>query len=218
MVDPTNVAVKENAVANADTLRLVIETHRDEMERHESMIGSVFNWTLTILLALGAGFVGLATADAWTTLGSWSLRQAIVRLSVAGFCPLIAALAIAEMMERKSAYNKNARIVARASELLGLFEENHFRTVHDPLYPREWRRWGEAARPAHKFLPLFHTVVLLCPGRWHISDSVVYLGPCRPSRFGMKALRSMPTSHLKSRFIATQHSRSFEQRISLPGC
>lgn len=139
-----------------EMLRFVNKIHRHEMERHEQTIGSIFNWTLTTLLALGAGFIGFASSNAWH-----NSHQPLLRLLVGLLGFAMSLTAIKEIVERKDAFNANARVVARVSILMDLFDDNRFGREHDPLYPSEWKGWGGEARSAAKFLPTFHSLVLL---------------------------------------------------------
>jgi hypothetical protein len=140
-----------------ELLQFVVETHRDEMERHEEEMGKTFNWTLTILLALGAAMLGFAGSTGWGRLPvHWPLQLTVSLTSV-----LIASVASVEMVRRVRAYDINARVVAHASALLHLFEPNYFSPQHPPLYPARWKNWGDPTYPATKDVPSFNVVVLM---------------------------------------------------------
>jgi len=140
-----------------EILQFVVEIHRTEMERHQKLIGNIFYWTLTIILALGVATIQLAGSQAWhLNLRQWPLKVTISAVSCA-----IALLAIAEILKRLAAYDTNARVVVRASKLLHLFDSDTFAPRHEPLYDAAWLVWGDRNYPAHKFLPTFHAAVLL---------------------------------------------------------
>jgi hypothetical protein len=141
-------------------LRFVVRIHRSEMERHQKQIGNVFYWTVTIILGLGIAVIQLIGSDHWTSFApKWPLRVIVSTASLA-----IAVLAITEIIKRLSAYDSNARVVVKASELLSLFQDDVFGLTHPAIYEQSWRAWGDRNHPAHKFVPWFHVVVLLCMG------------------------------------------------------
>lgn len=74
---------------------------------------------------------------------------------------LMGMLASLEMNQHLKAYRSNARVVAAASELLGLFRDNEFGGAHKALYPEKWKNWGQEDYRGTRLVPWFHIQVVL---------------------------------------------------------
>lgn len=143
-----------------ETLQFVVESHRKEMERHQTIVGNIFFWTQSIMLAMGAANFGLAgSATGHVFMSRWQFRLSISAISI-----LIPLFAMIEIFDRGRAYDANARVVVKASKLLHLFESNVFSRAHEQLYEESWLHWGDRNHRSYKFKPIFYSVVLCLLG------------------------------------------------------
>lgn len=142
---------------DSDTLRFVVDQHREEINRHQDAVGKIFNWSVTIILALAAGFFTLRGSEGWSKMAYQS--QLLVCVVIAVVCGLIALLASREMYKRVHASDENARVIVKASRMLSLFEIVNDAS-NEALYPKKWLSWGDRTRPSTKISPWFNILAL----------------------------------------------------------
>ena len=143
-----------------DSLRILVDKHRDELHHHEDYISSVLTWTLTIMLALIGAYLAFVSTDQMKNHPDWLLK---LKIGMTILLAVLAALAIRELFSRVEAMDANARIIVTASQKLGFFDKNNFGQT-EPLYPEIWLTWGDRNYSSTKIMPTFHLLVLLVVG------------------------------------------------------
>jgi hypothetical protein len=135
--------------AQTQVLLEISKFHREELGRHEKLAADIYQWTCTLLIAiLGAELAWYGTDASKSFNPRWPVPL-VVSLASCG----LAALASREISKRRSAYDANARIIAKAALLLKLFSKYTFETGEIQLYPDHWKNWGDRNFPATESSP-----------------------------------------------------------------
>jgi len=123
-------------------LKLVHDTHRKEIAFHREALDRVFQWTTSLLLAIGGGLIVIGPKIS-TSYGIGGPLLITVAVGVICF------FAIKLTNGNAKDINTNAKIVVKTDRLLKLFEPNYFKN-DEAIYPEDWMMWGKE-RDAAKY-------------------------------------------------------------------
>lgn len=118
---------------NIQLLMFLIKIHREEVQNHLTTVGSVFYWTITIILGITAAIFGASSGSSWIKT-DFALERGVIVIAAITSNILICMLACREMIHAFRGFNENAKVVADISILLGFFERDKFAQSHDPIY------------------------------------------------------------------------------------
>jgi hypothetical protein len=116
-------------------LRMVHDTHRQEMNFHRETMNKLVQWATGVYLAIAGGLLVLG-ANNWRSYGTTGKFLAVCILF------LVTSFVVRQILHSASAINTNARIVVRADKLMHLFDKD-FYDSKEQLYPAHWLKWGD---------------------------------------------------------------------------
>lgn len=146
---------------NSDLLKFIIKIHREEVQHHLTSIGSVFYWTITIILGITVAIFGASANDMRWSAETFDVQRWVIVGSAISANALIVMLAVREMMNAFKGVNENAKVVSEASGHLGFFDSNKFGQDEDSIYNKEWKEWGDPKYRRTKIVPKYHVFVVI---------------------------------------------------------
>jgi hypothetical protein len=117
-----------------EIIKLVHDTHRNEMNFHREVMSKTIQWVTHIFLAISGGMLALGPTK-WNSFGCPA------KIMVSVLVLIIVVFVIFQILHSSSAINSNAKIVVKSDIAMKLFENNNFGQT-ESIYPQNWQVWG----------------------------------------------------------------------------
>ena len=134
-----------------DILKLVHDTHRNEIKFHRDVMNKLFQWTSSVYLAIGGGIIAIGH-DRWAAYGIYGKIFVSVSVLLIGF------FFVRQSLHCVDAINSNARVIVKTDTLLHLFDQDYFESG-ESIYPYSWQGWGTNKKGAGYYERLNITIM-----------------------------------------------------------
>lgn len=137
-----------------EILKLVHDTHRNEMNYHREVMNKTIHWATNVFLAISGGILALGPSK-WNSFGDsakWTVTVIVIVITI---------YVIIQILHSSNAVNDNAKIVVKTDGAMKLFESNKF-GLTESIYPLSWKDWGGKKKAG--YYENLHIFIALCLG------------------------------------------------------